>query len=155
MFFYHDPLKNDDFFPIEFGKRLRQIRCIHLVQDSPDYFCSKGLAKYPLHLHHQNCPVGFDYGGFRGGFRDVLNYLNNLLKQPIVVAKRNRFPSLYSIADTGDGHIKLAGKIGQRHFQLTRRPEQRMGPSLLLTLINTILYALYLFSDSYVTFFKV
>jgi len=54
--------------------------------------------------------------------RDVLKYLNNLLKQPIVVAKRNRFPSLYSIADTGDGHIKFAGKIDQRHFQLTRRP---------------------------------
>ncbi len=56
------------------------------------------------------------------GIRDVLNYLNNLLKQTIVVAKCNRFPSLYGIADTGDGHIKLAGKIGQRHFQLTRRP---------------------------------
>ncbi len=56
------------------------------------------------------------------GLRDVLNYLNNLLKHPIAVAKCNRFPSLYGIADTGDGHIKLAGKIGQRHFQLTRRP---------------------------------
>ncbi len=33
--------------------------------------------------------------------------------------------------------------------------DKGMGSSLLLTLINTILYALYLFSDSSVTFFKV
>ncbi len=60
--------------------------------------------------------------GQKRGIRDVLNYLNNLLKEPKVVAKCNRFPFLYGIADTRDGHIKLAGKIGQRHFQLTRRP---------------------------------
>ncbi len=47
----------------------------------------------------------------REGIRDILNYLNNLLKQPKVVVKCNRFPSLYGIADTGDGHINEIGDV--------------------------------------------
>ena len=74
-------------------------------------------------LNHSGAPLrNWLSLGYARDFRDVLNYLNNLFKQPIVVTKCNRFPSLHGIGDTGDGHIKLAGKIGQRNFQLPRRP---------------------------------
>ncbi len=35
-----------------------------------------------------------------------------------IMAKGNIFPSLNGIADTGNGHFKFSGKIGQQQFQL-------------------------------------
>ncbi len=48
--------------------------------------------------------------------RDIKE-LNNSFKQMKIMMKDNNFPSLSGIADTGNGHFKFTGKIGQRHYQ--------------------------------------
>ena len=58
-----------------------------------------------------------------------------------IMAKGNRFPSLSAIADTGNGHVKFAGKIGQRYFLFVScpvaKPCLRINARFLTTLAET------------------